>query len=644
MNCGDMAVYIERLETSRESLAACDPSLITKLSKHFKERDPHDPLCNDDLQLLKIIFYQRWYGIDDFPGIKDSPMDYLVCQDGNNSLWINLAHQLHKEYASQLLIPDYYMLLIPSITEHEFIVHGTAISDFSFADCILAEGDTELIHLPDSESYACANGGLYLNCSPIEPRGFTAIEVQRISRKGSVAERYVQRIKETANYKPTYPLQYTTIEAVKALVRESFTPKGLKKGHHLTGIEYERAVNAYKKFSEFLSQLEKDNNSEFVHLMDHPIQMYRSKYTFRVIWEGAFYKGQCMTSASEYFLKLVLDYHPEARDFGVLILEYIDTQRFTRAEPLEYADLIPAECARRLLILFISVMTENFSCALFTSQTITWYGYVNEVTRSGKQIHDQILPLLQRDDFSKTVGDYQRIIEMISTAKDSPKWLRYPGTDAWMGDILSGGIFTRTDLYASLPELFDNLVIELIKVNQVPAQLKVLYEFSDTLLNGFFVGHNSHECLAILQIMRINLFKEEKYNDLRERLSPRNTMTSTELFSDHMLDRIKRYLYFRLADLLTTNLSELSPKGPRFFKTENEFFQKVETIQVRSVHDLCEQIQHIFKETKGITTLQRANVDQYFYNMRNVSDYSSRRLSDLQLVGGYTSLLPSIFS
>lgn len=644
MNCGEMAVYIEGLKTSTESLAACDLLLIKKLSKHFKGRDPHDPLSDDDIQLLKSIFYQRWYGIDDMSGIKDSLMDYLVFQDGNNSLWINLAHQLHKEYANQLPIPDYYMLLIPSLTQHEFIVHGTAISDFSFADCILAEGDTELIYLPDSEAYARANGGLFLNCSPIDPRAFTAIEVQRISRKGSLTEGYVQRIKETANYKPTHPLQYTTIQAVKALVRESFIPKGLKQGHQLTGIEYERAENAYMKFSEFLSQLEKDNNSEFVHLMEHPIQMHRSKYTVRVIWEGVFYKGQCMTSASEYFLKLVLDYHPEARDFGALILEYIDTQRVSGAEPLEYADLNPQECERRLLILFISVMTENFSCALFTSQTITGYGYANEVTRSGKHIHDLILPLLQRNDFSKTVGYYQRILEMITVAKDSPKWLRYPGTDAWMGDILSGGIFTRPDLFASLPELFDNLVIEVIQVKHNQAQLKVLYEFSDTLLTGFFVGHNSRECLVILQIMRINLFKEEKYTYLRERLFPRNTMTSVELSSEHMLDRIKRYLNFRLADLLTTNFSELSQKGLRFFKMENDVFQKLDTIHARSVRDLCEQIQHIFKETKGITALQRATVDQYFYNMINVSDYSSRKLSEVQLAARSTSLLPSIFS
>ena len=635
---GDMLVYINKLKVYEYPGASCDSRLIYVLETYFSEKDRSDVLSELDIPILKKVFSDRW------DEIIDTPMDYLVSQTGINDLWIRFASLIYTAYSNTELIQDYFGLLIPSLTKFYSPISRSRVSEEPLSHYLLMEDKSALISLVESERYSLANGGLFLNCSIDEPRPFSEPEIRRIERKGVWTKKYIQQIIDTANYKPIHTLKFSTVQALKNLVREGFYPDGLKYKHVLSDFESTQTDDAYHSFLLFLKHLEQDDKSEFFHLMEHPIRLYNVKNSFRNLWDGVIYRDECASSASEYFLKLILDYYPQARSFRPVILHHIDASDLrTDEDPLEYADLGAKETMLRLSVIFISLMTESFCCAPLTSQLISWRGYSNKVTHSGKQIFDLILPLLQEMVFARAVYSYEKILEKIYMAIREPKWVRYPTTEVWMERVLSDEILKIHDLNASLPELFANIVNELIAAKGASHRLIVLFDFTDELLTGFFLDSNIYISFVMLQIIRIRLLKKKENIELKDKLSTSNTMKDVTLSTFNMLDSIKHYFYLRLTALLSSSPSSLSSKKPDFFKPSQIILQQIETIQATSVQGLCENILHIADDRAIISSDQKLMIVAYFDAMRNGSIYSPRKKGVASQEKGYTRLLSSMF-
>lgn len=474
-----------------------------------------DVIKESQINELKKIYGLRWQLI------MDGPEDYLRI-DPRNDPWIFLARMLA---GAALIEPDYYRLLIPSLSHSTDSVSGEPLTLYPLSNYVLSECGKKLICLPVcvSQHEAC---GTFYNCANTKPKVLTPKEIQRLKFADNRFWDYYQRL--TKPY--TDPvISRKTVKKLKTLVNDSLFDSGLAYGNNYSNEQMISTTHAYDKFFEYAGTLSED---EWLNLSQQRIFYKESQKTFGEVMNDVQRLGRCSALSGLFFAKLVVDYDPLIK-FSAEIESKININEMRMCSARKtYSDpqISQEEAQRRLLIMMVSLIQHKFSNFFFSGDIISLWNYENKVTSTGKRIFDEIMPVIINDNYKHAQHTYSRIMKTIikpaiNNKSYSDAVRRTTDTQLWLSSIENRSLFNHEYARYFMPELFvltwplmiaENIfykefMIEIINLLARSNNFSEVWLIGNIKFSVFLQGFDNVNQITILKILRAN---EEKFSVL----------------------------------------------------------------------------------------------------------------------------------
>ncbi|WP_419419343.1 hypothetical protein ACNVED_12530 [Legionella sp. D16C41] len=519
------------------SLESASTKLKEKLAKIKQYIRRIDQLNAYLVQEIVELFTLRWQEII------DTPLDYTRLIDGANESWISLAQYLEgAQLLNFLSPPNYYKLLIPTLTHETDFISGEKLTVYPLTHYILAEQGDELIFLPNCVSNFTYRKTFY-NCNHFKP--FTAVEKERIKHS---LPHFVRCFNEAEEENHDIPVSRKTVLEVKKLVEGTLYPEGLYLGNDITASQLDYAENSYKEFLKYLNNLPEE---EKLNLLSQTILFEGRKITFLEVLEQVLDKGECLVVYAQYLLKFVLDYDPFVR-FPV---EWehkvrIDTMRPQSEQKVfsDYDHISDEEAIKRILILGVSLMTHTFKYLPLTGVSFSLWDCSNTITKTGNDIMNLIKKPIFSGDFTQARFIYASLMESVikpAFISDGYRvtFLRYPDTIAWLSTIIDGSLFRQSSITCFEPDtLLSVLWSYKDKSSKIMPQIE---NFLEEIISTLLQTQNDY-----LKWIRINIKfsefvkeipkeeSEELLSQLRAKIEPVPSDTLVKIIRDFLVHRI----------------------------------------------------------------------------------------------------------
>lgn len=502
-----------------------------------------DKIEPEVIRQIKDIYAKRW------GAIIDTPNDYTRMQNNANRGWIRLAQHLA---GAGYIETNYYKLLIPTLKHDTDLVTCENLIAFPLSHFILSDNGAELIYLPNCVNHHKANGTFY-NCTHPQPRHLSQKELARLPFAAPQFHDYFLRVVETEE---DPAISKRTVEALRALVNGSLNPVGLLAGHDISKTQQELAEKAYADFLEYLAGLPED---ELARLYKQKILFHTKQVTFAAVMENVQLNNEddreCIAVFGQYLAKLVVDYDPTTR-FRKEIERHvgIDDMRQCSAKKVyrEYDGVDAKEATRRVLTIFVSLMTHSFSYLPFTGTALRVWDHTNTTTETGKELFKALELAIELGEFKQIRFIYASLIEKIikpAVAETDfiTKCTRYDDTFRWLKTLEDGSMFKPENTCCFDPELLLTVLAPLVE----KSKSRLLVEkFLDQLIQTLMQPQN-----AYLKWIRINIEFNKLLND--ERLSTQDRtyilsilrQTSESVKSAQFTQSCMNFLVHRAASL-----------------------------------------------------------------------------------------------
>lgn len=506
---------INQLQKLVNSLDVGSDKLLKLRVERLKQQIDESIEFNPDLidSIAKIYEY-RWQNSI------DTAQDYIRLQTGINESWIVLARNLA---GAKLIHANYYRLLMPTLMHDYDFVTGEILTYYPLSSFILTDDNSQLIYLNNCvQDYL--EKGVFYNCNTKMATPLTMKEKQRLVFAAPDIYQYYQ---EAENIWPEGAISKDTVEAIKTLVNDSLYPVGLVYGNNYDEWQDKAAWSAYANFSVYLESISK---SELGILYRQRVLYNAHLLSFGDIMskvqEGK--ASECVAVLSQHLVKLVIDYNQHAQ-FSKSIEAKVDVEEMRQCSAQkvysDYDHIDQNEAIRRIMIIFISLMTHKFSLVPLTGVTIRKWNRNNTVTKTGKAIFSLLEPAIDSGDYKSIRFIYMSIIEHVvkpalADHEYITSWTRYNDTYNWLRSIENGALFRKENANCFHPSVFimglltlreskpkfiamvDNFIEKVIYTmtqsqNQSLVWFRIHIQFTE-----FFARQEKREQMLILKVLR----------------------------------------------------------------------------------------------------------------------------------------------
>lgn len=414
------------------------------------------------VQVLSEIYRLRWLQL-----LENEMPDYLALQGCDNAPWIRLAQlvcgagwfdflEAHVKHKGNLVHfkENYYRFLMPTIQCDTDPVQLNGIASHALSHLILSHNSRYLILLDTSLAQFKQSGKFY-NWNTRQPRPLTDIEIKRMQL--SHFKRYIPCAMETTGAEDL-PISKNTIIGIRALVQGSFYAKGLVDNYE--DAQMLAAGRAFHLFYNFLKQLPADERER---LLKQRIILGKKNKTVDEIFDHVDNDGEdrCIAGCAEILTQLLLDYDPNEHlgpELEERVVHYKMRENSRKKVYRDYDGVDANEAKRRLLILAVSLMSENFQY-LVSGDVMSLWDTSNSLAGTVKSIFKLIKPMIKNNDFQHARHVYATIIESLakpalsSTESSWFSWLRPNSVrHAWLQSVADESIFKQQHLWFK-PEL-----------------------------------------------------------------------------------------------------------------------------------------------------------------------------------------------
>lgn len=504
-----------------EQLKTATPSIQNKLNALLNASKKATSISPDLLTAMKELFEKRWQEI------KNSSLDYLRLQQGDNQPWIRLAQCLS---GAGKITENYYCFLMPDIIQGSDAIQKRPLEHYPLSHYILSSDETQLILLENCLEYQKQYGYLnYYSEKTKKLQSFHSIELDRIQ----YASEFLRKLLKLDNtHTKARSVSLKTVKAIETFVNDSFFKSGLYLNFGYTAGEIWRATKACNHFMSYYNALSKEEKSA---LNSHRIKYNNVTKSFSEIIEHIQSQDECITYVLKFCAQFVLNYRPYIC-FKREIEEHMDTDVMRQNCQLwvlsEYNSLSEQEAKKRCLNMFVSLMTYGFQS--LNAYPIDFWDIKQSTNHVGNRIYQTLLPKILRNDYANIRFDYATIIDyhLKRATKESAgcweliyKLIYISGSNkSWYEDIrhnkLSGLDYQFTSAYQILwflltdkkaEELLNGLTDEVIRTLAQPRDnsfkaLRVNILFAQSLLKI-----DKAEATELLN--RLNISQAKSFSD-----------------------------------------------------------------------------------------------------------------------------------
>jgi hypothetical protein len=377
-----------------------------------------DHITPEIINDIKSLYALRWQGI------KDSDSSYTNNQPTPNELWISLAQELS---GGRYIQPNYYLLLMPTLTNDKDLMTQDSTIKFNLQDCIVSDDGTSLIYLPQCAQHLTAKGTFYV---PGEhPRPLSVKEQFQIRSFHPTYEPFLKFYENIV----AEPLSISTIRQLKRLVNLSLKPHGLMLLHHYSNVDLTQAEQAFEDFFQFYGNMDKLEKRK---LDRHVIIFNGEKKIFSTILNEII-AGECVAVKCQWFAQLVIDYFPDL-SFNQHIEEgaSIGEMRLASQGLLLRQD---AWLINYLQMIYLSLLSQN--------QAGPWvevraFGFKHAIPDGiGETIFKRLTQLFETQNYHQAPEVYASLTQEIRKILDDQTYiakLAYsPALVFWMQDIIN---------------------------------------------------------------------------------------------------------------------------------------------------------------------------------------------------------------
>ncbi|AHE66052.1 hypothetical protein Loa_00481 [Legionella oakridgensis ATCC 33761 = DSM 21215] len=336
---------------------------------------------------------------------------------------------------------------MPTIQHTMDVVRLECLTAFPLSHYILSEDGTHLILLDNcADNYRIHGNFSKIEETSIEP--LTTVEEERIAYANPRFHKYIEILRCQASEQDP-PISLKTIRAIKRLVDESLYPVGLLFGYDYDQKQMVAAERAYGVFAEFLHRMPQEERQK---LNRQHIIFNNKRVTFAQVLR-AVQQDECIAVYGQYLAQLVMDYAPYLT-FQREIELRVDVNKMRshsrQKVPSDYAYLSHEDALKRLLIIYKSLMTHNFSCWPLHGISISGLGVINTVPPEVNKIFSLLMPMVLSGNFIPAVAVYAEMMEsVIKPALRDKSWktwmTRYNDTHSWLVSIANQTLFTQKD-------------------------------------------------------------------------------------------------------------------------------------------------------------------------------------------------------
>ena len=478
------------------------------------------------VQVLSEIYRLRWLQL-----LENKMPDYLALQSSDNAPWIRLAQLVcgagwfdflrenvkHKGNLAHFK-ENYYRFLMPTMQCDTDPVQLNGIANHALSHLILSHNSRYLILLDTSLAQFKISRKFY-NWNTRQPRPLTDIEIKRM--QFSHFKTYIPCAIETTSAEDL-PILKNTIIGIKALVEGSFYTKGLVDNYE--DAQMVMAGKALHLFYNFLKQLPADERER---LLKQRIILGKKNKTVDEIFDHVDNDGEdrCIAGCAELLTQLLLDYDPNehlSKELEERVVHYKMRENSRKKVYRDYDRVDANEAKRRLLILAVSLMSENFQYFLSGDPMSLWDSS-NPLAGTTKSIFKLIRPMIKNNNFQHARHVYATIIESLAkpALKNSESswfaWFRPNSVrHRWLQSVADESIFKQRHLWFE-PEV---LLLRLSPKAQMNLPISPsLEKFLDEIIYTY-----AQKQSIVLKKVRVNILFSKFLNSI-------DAMDQTELLA-----------------------------------------------------------------------------------------------------------------